>query len=135
MAYMSQERKKLIEPKVKEILKAYGLKGSLRVDHHSALMLTLSAGMDFSKYMLTDREEDAVKNIQKAFAEGNGYIQVNTYHISSHFFGKAAEALQNLCDAMNEGNWDESDIQTDYFNVGWYTNIHIGRWNKGYKIV
>jgi len=33
---------------------------------------------------------------------------------------------------MNTGNWDKSDIQTDYFNVGWYVDVNIGKWNKPY---
>jgi hypothetical protein len=34
--------------------------------------------------------------------------------------------------AMNDGNHDRSDIQTDYFDVGWYVDVNIGRWNKPY---
>jgi hypothetical protein len=33
---------------------------------------------------------------------------------------------------MNDGNWDKSDIQSDYFNVGWYVDVNIGKWNKPY---
>ena len=40
MAYMSQERKAEITPKVKSILKKFGIKGSLSVRHHSTLSLT-----------------------------------------------------------------------------------------------
>jgi hypothetical protein len=36
---------------------------------------------------------------------------------------------------MNTGNWDESDIQTDYFNVGWYVDVKIGSWQKPYKVL
>jgi hypothetical protein len=35
---------------------------------------------------------------------------------------------------MNAGNWDKSDIQTDYFNVGWYIDVNIGKWNKPYTL-
>ena len=44
MAYMSQERKSEIAPKVKSILKKFGIKGSLSVRHHSTLSLTLKSG-------------------------------------------------------------------------------------------
>ena len=48
MAYMSQERKSEIAPKVKSILKKFGIKGSLSVRHHSTLSLTLKSGkIDF----------------------------------------------------------------------------------------
>jgi hypothetical protein len=59
---------------------------------------------------------------------------VNVYHIDSHFSGKACKCLEELLAAMNEGNWDRSDIQTDYFDVGWWVSIGIGRWNKPYVL-
>ena len=33
---------------------------------------------------------------------------------------------------MMEGNFDNSDPQSDYFSVGWYTDINVGKWNKPY---
>ena len=52
MAYFSQERKKEMQPKIKELLKEYGLKGRLSVQHHSSVVLTVFSGeMDFSDYM------------------------------------------------------------------------------------
>ena len=39
MAYVSQELKARIAPRVKEILSKHGLKGSLSVRHHSTLVL------------------------------------------------------------------------------------------------
>jgi hypothetical protein len=31
-------------------------------------------------------------------------------------------------------NHDNSDIMTDYFDVGWYVNIYVGKWNKPYNV-
>jgi hypothetical protein len=36
---------------------------------------------------------------------------------------------------MNDGNHDNSDIQSDYFDVGWYISINVGRWDKPYELV
>jgi hypothetical protein len=33
-----------------------------------------------------------------------------------------------------EGNHDNSDIQSDYFDVGWYVEVNIGKWNKAYDL-
>ena len=41
MAYMNQEKKKKLAPKIKEALKKHGMKGSLSVDNYSSLRLTL----------------------------------------------------------------------------------------------
>jgi hypothetical protein len=34
---------------------------------------------------------------------------------------------------MNNGNWNNSRIEVDYFDVGWYIDVNIGKWNKPYK--
>jgi len=35
---------------------------------------------------------------------------------------------------MDIGNHDRSDIQSDYFDVGWYKSVNIGKWNKPYEV-
>jgi len=40
--------------------------------------------------------------------------------------------LNELLVAMSTGNHDNSDIMTDYFDVGWYSNINIGQYHKPY---
>ena len=112
MAYYNQDRKKEVQPKIKALLKEYNLKGSLSVRHHSTVVLTIKEGdVDF---------------------EVDSYQQVNTYHLSSHYEGKALEFLQKALRILNEGNHDNSDSQTDYFDVGWYVDINIGSWDKPY---
>ena len=125
MAYVSKELKANVAPVVKAILKKYKLKGSLSVRNHSTLVLTISAGsIDF----VGNFNEQGPRSLAV------GYVQVNEYHYDSHFTGAAKSALGELLDAMNVGNHDDSDYQTDYFSVGWYTNVNIGKWNKNYVI-
>lgn len=136
MAYMSQETKKKIAPQIKALLKEYGLKGSLSVQHHSKLVLTISkGGIDFiSEYC------DGLADEHYYSQEGNDKpdnFSVNTYHIDSHFKGSTAECLNKLKEALNgkgtdTENFDKSDIMTDYFHVGWYIDISVGKWNKPY---
>jgi hypothetical protein len=131
MAYMSQENKAEKAPVIKSILKKYGLKGSLSVRHHSTLVLSISEGpINFYENMIeTAKEQGAeIKYISEE-------IQVNPYWYKKDFTGVALEAMSELVEAMNGNNWDESDIQTDYFNVGWYIDINIGKYNKPYKLV
>ena len=123
MAYVSQELKAKIAPKVKAICKKYGVKASLAVRNHSTLVLNIKSGkVDF----INDygNSEDARK-----FG-----IQVNPYWYKDHFIGEAYHFLSEVIPAMNAGNWDKSDIQTDYFNVGWYIGVNIGKWNKPYVL-
>lgn len=114
MAYFNKEMKKKLAPAVKAVFKKYNMKGSLAVDNYSTFVVNLKSGeIDF----------------------GKDNIQVNHYWISEHFTGKARDFLLELVAAMNVGNYNNSDIQTDYFDVGWYISINVGRWDKPYVVV
>ena len=125
---MSQDRKKELAPKIKDILKGYCLKGSLSVQHHSTLVLNITEG-----------EIDFCKNFNETASErtrdAEGYIQVNHYWYHRHFSGIAKDVLKRLIDAMNIGNHNNSRPEIDYFDIGWYIDINIGKWNKPYKVV
>ena len=140
MAYMSQERKAQIAPVVKAICKKYGVKASLSVHHHSTLVLTVTQGnIDFiENFIETDREKPYAKHLSPDHIEyirKNRSLDVNPYHFKSHFTGRALQFIKEVHTAMMKGNHDNSDIQTDYFDVGWYVDINIGRWNKPYALV
>ena len=129
MAYMSQEKKAKIAPVVKAICKKYNIKASLAVRNHSTLVLNVKQG-----------DIDFVGNFNQVTGgslHGNPVesIQVNPYWFHDHFDGKAKAFLTEVLAAMNVGNHDRSDIQTDYFDVGWYVDVNIGRWNQPYALV
>ena len=44
MAYVSQEMKKELAPGIKAVLKKYGMKGSISINNHSSLVVTLQEG-------------------------------------------------------------------------------------------
>lgn len=47
---------------------------------------------------------------------------------------EAAKMLEQVVKIANRHNWDNSDIQTDYFDVNYYFHLEIGKWNKPYSI-
>lgn len=135
MAYMNQEKKKVLAAELKKAVAGFGLKYSLRVHHHSSIIMTISEGpIDFFKNAQDVRDAkpcpEHLRNIRET-----GSMQVNTYWIDEHFTGAAKAALSAAKAALSIGNHDRSDIQTDYFDVGWYVDIHVGQWNKPYKLV
>jgi len=143
MAYFTQEQKKQMTPKIKAVLSQYGLKGSLSVNNHSTVVLTIQQGaIDFigntlrvaehtlaeqptNKMLKTSVEQDRVRPPK--------YLSANQYHYQSHHTGDALRCLKDLFAILFEGNHDRSDIMTDYFYVGWYVNLHIGRWDRPYQ--
>jgi len=139
MAYMSQERKSEIAPKVKSILSKYGIKGSLSVRHHSTLVLNIKSGsIDFiENYIATDSNVLHGRKMDQGqidYLRKNQAIDVNPYWFHEHYTGVAKAFLTEVMEAMNVGNYDKSDIQSDYFNVGWYVDVNIGKWNKPYIV-
>lgn len=134
MAYVSQELKAKLAPTIKAICKKYGVKASLAVRHHSTLVLNVRQGnIDFIGNFndtIAERDPTGNRHINRATKE----IQVNTYWYQEHFTGRAKNFLTEVITAMNNGNHDRSDIQTDYFDVGWYVDVNIGRWDKPYAL-
>jgi hypothetical protein len=133
MAYMSQERKAQIAPAVKAILKRYGVKGTLSTDRYSLSLNIKSGPMDF-----IGNYNETVQRQPGGFRLGSPaekYIQINNYWFRDHFSDKVIKKfLEEVLRAMNTGNHDNSDIQTDYFDVGWYVHVNVGKWNKPYTV-
>jgi len=127
MAYMNQQRKAALAPAIRQICAKHGVKATLAVRNHSTLVLNIKAGkIDFINDYSTD-----IETRDNAAKWG---IQVNPYHYKSHFNGVAQRFLGEVIPAMNTGNHDRSDIQTDYFDVGWYVAVNIGQYNKPYML-
>jgi hypothetical protein len=124
MAYMNQEKKKVIAAKLKPVLKKYGVKGSLSVRNHMYIVLNVKSGkIDFF---------NDYGDVEDARKFG---IQVNPYWFQDHFTGKSKEFLSEAFDALKSaGYYNNSDAQIDYFDVSYYFDINIGKWNKPYSL-
>jgi hypothetical protein len=134
MAYINQEQKKVIAPKVKDICKKYGVKGSLKIQHHYTLILTLSSGkLDFiSNYNKVAGEFHRAERFEPA----TDHLSINPYWYHQHFDGKVKEFFDEIIPALKGERWfDNSDIMTDYFHVKHYFDIDIGKWNKPYQLI
>ena len=139
MAYVSQDLKKSLAPTIKAVLKKYGVKGTLAVRHHSTLVLNIKSGpIDFiENFITTDAKVmhgNKMSQSQIDYIRNNKCLDVNPYWYQEHFSGQAVAFLKEVFTAMNKGNHDNSDVQTDYFDVGWYVDVNIGNWNKPYAL-
>jgi hypothetical protein len=134
MAHMNQERKQKIAPLVKRVLAKYGIKGTLSVHNHSTLTLTIKSGrINFCQnWFEAYQTQPSWQRVGYGPDKVPDHIDVNVHHVDTHFTGRARQCLNELLAVMNQGNHNNSDIQTDYFDVGWWTSVHIGRWNKPY---
>lgn len=131
MAYMSQEHKKQIAANLKTVMPK-GWKYSLAVRHHSTLVLTISeCPLDLiSEYVAHAKE----RKPDSYWTGKETSLTVNPYWLEDQFIGERLDQIKAIFNVMNEGNFDKSDIQTDYFHVGWYSEICFGRWNRPFRV-
>lgn len=125
MAYVSQDKKAKIKTALSKVVPK-GWKYSLRVHNHTEIIMTISSAP-------LDLVAEARKN-DKPREYSDNHASVNHFHYMAQFEGNTY--LQNtfgkIIDALNTDNFDKSDSQTDYFHVGHYVNLHLGRWDKDF---
>jgi hypothetical protein len=137
MAYMSQEKKQKIAARVKPILKAYNVKGSLRVRNHSTIVLTVRSGtLDFIHDLVNNRMSLLGEvQLDKDKLREKYTLDVNPYWFQEHYTGRSLAFLSEVFEAMKSADWyDRSDAQVDYFDTAYYVDVNIGDWNKPYAL-
>ncbi len=64
------------------------------------------------------------------------HCDLHKYNLHEIDFGAEwNDIFARAWDAMNAGNWDRSDAQVDYFDVGWYAEICLGRWDRPFQCI
>jgi hypothetical protein len=115
MAYIGKEKKQAIRLALKEAGIPNHWRWTIRLN--SPYNSTVSFNLWKSDGKLHD------------FAKGK---RINPYYLENFFEGEAEEYLdtfKKIKDALNTDNYDNSDVMTDYFDVGHYIEINIE--NKG----
>ena len=138
MAYISQERKKVIAKNVKAVAKAYGFSGrdvTVAVHNHSSLVVNLWKGpLDFIGDINAYNREIAQRRGEQVRSTTGNY-QVNPYWCEEHavdptikrFFGDLLAAIKST------GYYNNSNSQIDYFDHDFYIDINVGKWDKPYN--
>lgn len=135
MAYISQADKAKIAAKIKPLLAKYGVKGTLSIRNHSAIVLTLKSGkIDFiGNSNRVCANPGRMNNDWQPNTSGNA--SVNRYWFHEHYDGAAKAFLTEAYKALMSADWyDNSDAMTDYFNTAYYMDINIGKWDKPYIV-
>lgn len=112
MAYISSQKVAEIRANLKKEFPE--IKFSVVRRHYSAVdVAILKTPYDFRPDSLKNRE----------------HLSINSYWFQEHGY-KHTDILNRIIKIINEGNHDNSDIMTDYFDVGWYSEFSLGKWNK-----
>ena len=131
MAYISSESVKDKRNRIKKALPEF--KFSVTIDNYSSIIIRIVEGpLPMPVYESQERERIHGGLYSDDFRKDNQ--QVNHYWYKDHYkdFPEWIKVFNQIIEIANEGNYDESDIQSDYHHVGFYLNLEIGRWDKPY---
>ena len=137
MAYISQNEKKELAPAIKKVLKAYGMKGTIGINHHSTLVVNLKSG-SLDLLGAAQRVNDERANRQGLPTTQIGeYFQANAYREPTeyeNFNQKIGRFYSDLIKAMKGTKWfDKSDMMTDYFHTAYFLSINVGKYSSPYQ--
>ena len=138
MSYISQEEKKELAPGIKKVLKQYGFKGTIAINHYSTLVVNIKSGsLDLLgaaqkvNDILADRF-DRPRTLIGDYLQANAYRDPQDYDQINKTIG---QFYSDLIKAMKGNKWyNRSDIMTDYADIAYYLDVNIGRWNKPYLL-
>jgi len=127
MAYVDQDKKAKIAVALKAVMPK-GWKHTLAVRNHSTVVLTITAApFDLIRAMSGNDWFDP-QTATKA--------SVNNHHVRECFADECvADVFEAIVGALNTDNHDRSDLMTDYFDVGHYVDIRIGRWDRPFAVL
>jgi hypothetical protein len=126
MAFINQEGKTKLAVEIAKVMPK-DWKYTLKIRHHSTLVLTIrQADVDLIG-----------ENI--CLPRHNGgrpeYLSLNEHNLQGEYTNKLLKIFEGIKGAMMVGNHDRSDIQSDYFDVGWYIDIQIGEYKSPFRFI
>jgi len=129
MAYMNQDKKKIIKANLDKVLKPLRIKYSLRVDNHMAINCTIKSGsIDFMRNFTETTGHKFDEHIRN-------HLQVNQYWLDDHFTGLPCEIMKRTVEALKSADYyDKSDAMIDYFDTAYYIHLNVGSWDKPYEL-
>ena len=109
MAYISAKSTRMIKKALKETFPEFTF--SVRNENHTSVGVTIKSGP-------TD------------FGCGD-HAQLNNYHPDRYENSDLLSQMIYVINTSGENlNYDKSDLQMDYFHVGYYVNMEVGTWEK-----
>lgn len=117
MAFVDQVKKAMIAAAVKPLVPA-GWKYSLAVQHHMAIVMTISeAPVDLLGAVLPSNTREVEAPAKPTHRD------VNPYYVEHSFDGELLVVMKRIVNALNTGNHGRSD-------GGHYVHLQIGKWDQ-----
>lgn len=139
MAYVSKEKKAAIAALLKTIVPKHW-KYSLAVRHLSTIEFNLSSSdVDFLRVYNAVQAKRAAREGYNHVPEAHGFRLHASYFYGYECYAEKlskehGEIITKIFEALNLNNHNNSDSQSDYFDVGHYVTFRVGH-NKPYEFV
>jgi|TARA_B110000495_G_C22884580_1_gene515873 hypothetical protein len=141
MAYITQEMKKELAPAIKSVLKKFGVKGTISINHNTSLNVNIKEGdIDFIGIYNAEAKTQVERGNISWYGRKitHGYYQENPYRVYEPYDRKLTivEKFINELQVAMRGTmyYNNNDIMTDYFDSAYFMGINIGKYNKPYKL-
>ena len=125
MAYVNAEMTKAVRTALKEQMKGWKISVSKNA-HGSTICLTIHQAPEGVKL------EDEFTGENTNY----GYMDINHYYLHNYIYEeeyrKIIRIMKEATASVGQGWYDDSDIQTDYFNTAYYYYLRIGSYEKPY---
>ena len=132
MAYVNNDKTKQVRNDLKAAFPSKsGWKFSVRKRHSSSVdVVILKSPIDWEANLGTELQYN--KDLSGVLTtEGEGLRSCSiSFPQADWFGGEAGKALKKILEIINVGNFDKSDIMTDYFHVGFYFDLTIGEYDR-----
>lgn len=134
MAYMNQEKKAAINHNLKQVVPK-GWKYSLRVSDGVAIVCTIrDTPVPMNEVLSLKPFQGGTVAIREARRDQelrNG-LRVNTFAVDHYVKSKYYKTVQAIVDALNTGNYDNTDPMTGYSDVGHYAILYFQERNRAH---
>jgi hypothetical protein len=129
VAYINQDRKKTLAALAKAALAKWpGIRWTLRVRKPGTLIFTVAeSNLDFAADLI---DGGPYRERACAHLRDEGHVDVYHHDLARVWQGESLAFFAAAREALMTGNHDNSDAMSDYFDVGWYLSLQIGRWDK-----
>ncbi|MGL6229354.1 MAG: hypothetical protein ACRC3J_09135 [Culicoidibacterales bacterium] len=121
MAFVSKELKAKIATKLKTVVPKDWKYSLAVVDGKMTIQMTIaSAPVD----LINERKHNVA----------DGYFTVNQYRPEFDYTGDTLAVIKSILEVLNLDNHNNSDVQSDYFDVGHYVDLRVGKYEKPFTV-
>ncbi len=124
-------------------IQRYSMGQSLHVSLMESNFKIIQDFENLSEFAIADYEHRQYTREQLKEMQGKKYHQLNQYSVRDEYnpdkwnngvflTEEGYKLFKRVVELVNHYNYDESDIQTDYFDVNFYLHLNIGKWNQEY---